>query len=138
MHAVQARLAVHVFVVVGGPVERLERLAVAVGPVAQEGVEHLLPRLRVDPRRLRKDAVQIEQARRDPRGDRTHDPPLSPPPQMRDRDEGGMLTCRFARAGTRASVHCARFTSQEGRTWRSTTFWTPRWPWPWRPPRSLC
>jgi hypothetical protein len=60
-HAVVARLAVDVVgvVVVG---ERRERVACALRALAQVVVEHLLPRLRVDGRRLRQHAVEVEQA----------------------------------------------------------------------------
>src|SRR5215204_6310481 len=63
--AVQARLAIDELVVVSGPIELLERNAMLLRPLAQEVVEHLLPRLRVDLRRLRQHAVEIEQTRRD-------------------------------------------------------------------------
>jgi hypothetical protein len=65
VHAVQAGLAVDVLVVVGGAIEWVKRLTRPLGPVAQEVVEHLLPRPGVDPRGSGEHAVQIEQARRD-------------------------------------------------------------------------
>ena len=60
--ALRPRLAVHVVVVVGHRVERHERLAGPLGPLAQEVVEHLLPGRVVHLRGLRQHAVQIEQA----------------------------------------------------------------------------
>src|SRR5207247_9642553 len=72
-HAVEARLAVDVLVVVGRPVELVERLAVPLRPLAQEVVEHLLPRPRVDLRRLREHAVEIEETSTDAIGQIEHD-----------------------------------------------------------------
>ena len=71
-HTVITWLAVDVLVVVGGAIERLEGQPVALGPVVQEVVEHFLPRLRVNLGGLREDAVEVEQARRDPSGDKRH------------------------------------------------------------------
>src|SRR4051794_18847363 len=68
MYALQTRLAVDVLVIVGRAIELLKRRAGALSPITQEVVEHLLPRPRVDLRRLREHAVQVEQARRHPAG----------------------------------------------------------------------
>jgi len=62
--AVEPGLAVDVLVVVGRAIELLERLAGPLGPVAQEAVEHLLPRLGVDLRGLGEHTVEVEQAGR--------------------------------------------------------------------------
>ena len=64
-HAVVARLAVDVLVVVVARVERHEALAGAVRALAQVVVEHLLPRRGMDLRGLRQHAVEVEQARLD-------------------------------------------------------------------------
>src|SRR5215217_9547053 len=82
--ALQPWLTVHVLVVVGGAVELLERLPGPLRPVAQETVEHLLPRLGMDLRRLCEDAVQVEQARRDAIRQSKHDGVL--PAQRRPED----------------------------------------------------
>ena len=59
-HAVSAQLAVDVPEVVRRELEEAEGLAQAGRALAEEGVEHLLPGCRVDPRRLGQDAVEIE------------------------------------------------------------------------------
>src|SRR5215213_2003247 len=74
--AVQARLAIDELVVVSGPIELLERNAMLLRPLAQERVEHLLPRLRVDLRRLGQHAVEIEQTCRDAIRKPEHGPTL--------------------------------------------------------------
>ena len=68
----RARLAVDVLLVVVGKHELAIRLAGALVPAAQELVEHLLPRLGVDLRRLRQDAVEVEQAGGDAVGQAEH------------------------------------------------------------------
>jgi hypothetical protein len=71
-HAVVARLAVHVAVVVRARVELAEGLAGLLRALAQELVEHLLPRGGVDLGGLRQHAVEVEQAGRDPVGQAEH------------------------------------------------------------------
>jgi len=85
LHAVEPRLAVDVLVVVRRTVERLERLIVPLGPVAQEVVEHLLPRAGVDLRRLGQDAVEVEQAGGDSGGHVEHLVDRLPAPVARGR-----------------------------------------------------
>ena len=75
-HPVVAGLAVHVALVVLDLVERDERLSTLLGPCSQEVVEHLLPGRRVDLRRLREDAVEIEQAGFHSFGQAEHPPNL--------------------------------------------------------------
>jgi hypothetical protein len=65
-HAVEARLAVDVLVVVVDEVER------PLAAILEEGVEHLLPRARVDLGGLGQDAVEVEQAGGDPIGQAEH------------------------------------------------------------------
>ena len=60
LRTVQPGLAVHVIVVVVAGVERNELLTGLLGPLAQVAVEHLLPRCRVDQRRLRNDTIHVE------------------------------------------------------------------------------
>src|SRR5690606_10512366 len=75
-HPVGARTAVDVLVVVAVGVERLERLAVALRPAAQEVVERLLPRRPVHGRGLGQYAVEVEQTRRYFRWQAEHTPKL--------------------------------------------------------------
>src|SRR5215208_2527876 len=65
LHAVETGLAVDVLVVVRRPVELLEWHAMLLRPLAQEGVEHLLPRPRVDLGGLPQHPVEVEQTGRD-------------------------------------------------------------------------
>ena len=65
-HAVVAQLPVDVLVVVPYEVERLERRSAWVGPVAEECVEHLLPRRGMQARRPREDPVEVEETRANP------------------------------------------------------------------------
>ena len=109
MHAVQAGLPSTYSLVVGGPVELLERLAVAVGPIAQEVVEHLLPRLRVDPGRLRATPSRSNRQVVIPAG--TGAMPSSSPVTGRARPRrGGILTGRFLRGDSGTSFRGARAT----------------------------
>src|SRR5215207_793141 len=120
VHAVEARLAVDVLVVVGGPVELLKRLAGAIRPVPQELVEHLLPRVRMHLRGLCENAVQIEQAGRDALGNETHgsrlpaDCPLPAPGSHKERpiptEEGADGARRLPgfRGGRRRGGHGGR------------------------------
>ncbi len=77
-HAVSAQLAVDVPEVVRRELEEAEGLAQAGRALAEEGVEHLLPGCRVDPRRLGQDAVEIEQAAANVVGHESHPATLQP------------------------------------------------------------
>ena len=65
VHAVQARPPVDVLAVVGVPVERDQEPAGLLAPSREERVERLRPRPGVEPRAVREDAFEVEEARFD-------------------------------------------------------------------------